>query len=149
MSLGFVGASINSQIGVSSFVAATNKCPASRRQQPVAARWSMLVTEVESKVAFETAIKSAGNALVVIDFSTTWCGPCKIIAPKFEKMSEDYTNVVFLKVVGDKTGETNQLMRESNIRSVPAFHYYKNGQKVYEVTGAKVEAIEAGIKSHM
>lgn len=35
---------------------------------------------------------------VVVDYSTSWCGPCKIIEPKFIAMSETYEDVVFLKV---------------------------------------------------
>ncbi|KAA8491922.1 Thioredoxin [Porphyridium purpureum] len=113
------------------------------------AHLNMMVTEIESKAGFDAALSSAGDALVVIDYSTTWCGPCKLVAPKFEEMSDAYKNVVFLKVTGDKNAETNQLMQSNGIRSVPTFHYYKAGEKVYEVTGAKVADIEAGIKSHM
>jgi len=36
--------------------------------------------------------------LVVVDYSTTWCGPCKVIAPKFDELSEKYPDAVFLKV---------------------------------------------------
>eukprot|EP00965_Chrysotila_dentata_P052850 1752944-Pleurochrysis_carterae.AAC.5 len=56
------------------------------------------VIEVSSTEEFDEALKSAGDSLVVIDYSTSWCGPCKIIAPKFEEFSENYKNVAFLKV---------------------------------------------------
>ena len=42
--------------------------------------------------------QGAGDALVVVDYSTSWCGPCKIIAPKYDEMSEKYKNVKFFKV---------------------------------------------------
>ena len=35
------------------------------------------VVDVDSEAAFDQTIKSAGSSLVVIDYSTTWCGPCK------------------------------------------------------------------------
>jgi thiol-disulfide isomerase/thioredoxin len=58
----------------------------------------MVVVDVDSETSFDKTIKSAGSSLVVIDYSTTWCGPCKVIAPKFEEMSEKYPDAVFLKV---------------------------------------------------
>jgi thiol:disulfide interchange protein len=36
------------------------------------------VVDVDSEAAFDQTIKSAGSSLVVIDYSTTWCGPCKV-----------------------------------------------------------------------
>ena len=46
------------------------------------------VKDVASEPVFDDAVASAGDALVIVDYSTTWCGPCKVIAPKFEEFSE-------------------------------------------------------------
>lgn len=35
------------------------------------------VIDIGSEAAFDKTIKSAGSALVIVDYSTTWCGPCK------------------------------------------------------------------------
>lgn len=56
------------------------------------------VVDIDSEAAFDKTIKNAGSSLVVVDYSTTWCGPCKVIAPKFDEMSEKYPDAVFLKV---------------------------------------------------
>jgi thioredoxin 1 len=58
----------------------------------------MKVVDIDSEAAFDKTISSAGSALVVVDYSTTWCGPCKVIAPKFDELSEKYPDFVFLKV---------------------------------------------------
>ena len=59
---------------------------------------SMAVVDIDGVAAFDSTIKSAGDSLVVVDYSTTWCGPCKVIAPKFDEFSEKYPDAVFLKV---------------------------------------------------
>jgi thioredoxin 1 len=108
------------------------------------------VVDIGSEGAFDKTIAKAAKAstLVVVDYSTTWCGPCKVIAPKFEEFSEKYTNAVFLKVIGDASPEASKLMKREGVRSVPSFHYFKNGEKVDVVNGANAEAIEAAITKH-
>eukprot|EP00188_Purpureofilum_apyrenoidigerum_P004881 Plantae.Rhodophyta-Purpureofilum_apyrenoidigerum.ctg58723.p1 GENE.Plantae.Rhodophyta-Purpureofilum_apyrenoidigerum.ctg58723~~Plantae.Rhodophyta-Purpureofilum_apyrenoidigerum.ctg58723.p1 ORF type:complete len:159 (+),score=41.53 Plantae.Rhodophyta-Purpureofilum_apyrenoidigerum.ctg58723:54-479(+) len=105
----------------------------------------MAVSEVASKEELNKVLDSAGESLVVIDYSTSWCGPCKIIAPKFEAMSEDYEDVVFLKVMGDKDDATAELMKSEAIRAVPAFHFWKSKEKIHTITGARTDDIQASI----
>lgn len=38
------------------------------------------------------------DKLVVVDYSTTWCGPCKLVLPKYEQLAEQYSQSIFLKV---------------------------------------------------
>lgn len=48
------------------------------------------------KFAFQEGSDAAGDKLVV-DFSATWCGPCKMIKPFFHSLAEKYSSVVSLK----------------------------------------------------
>lgn len=89
------------------------------------------------------------DQLVIIDYSTTWCGPCKIAAPKFAELSEKYKNVIFLKCVGDATPEAGEVMKREGIRSVPSFHFWKGGSKQEVINGARMDDIEAALKSMM
>eukprot|EP00316_Scyphosphaera_apsteinii_P002834 CAMPEP_0119334638 /NCGR_PEP_ID=MMETSP1333-20130426/87717_1 /TAXON_ID=418940 /ORGANISM="Scyphosphaera apsteinii, Strain RCC1455" /LENGTH=120 /DNA_ID=CAMNT_0007344981 /DNA_START=127 /DNA_END=489 /DNA_ORIENTATION=- len=105
--------------------------------------------EISSTDEFEKALKSAGDSLVVVDYSTSWCGPCKIIAPKFDEFSETYKNVAFLKVMGDSSPEADKLMRSQGVRALPSFHFWKNEKKLDSISGAKTQALQEAIEANM
>lgn len=107
----------------------------------------MLVLDAGSKADVDSILAEAEDALVVIDYSTTWCGPCKVFAPVFQELSEAYTDVVFVKVEGDASKEASELMNDQGIRAVPAFHFWKGKERVKTFTGARREEIESTIKS--
>jgi thioredoxin 1 len=68
------------------------------QRQTSSSAMTMRVVDIDSEAAFDKTIKGAGESLVVIDYSTTWCGPCKVIAPKFDELSDKYPDAVFIKV---------------------------------------------------
>lgn len=88
---------------------------------------------LETKEDFDSFLKDAGSKLVVIDFYADWCGPCKIIAPKFLKMADEFTDVCFAKVNVDENSDTAEA---EDITAMPTFKLYKNGNKIDELTGA-------------
>ena len=53
------------------------------------------------------------------------------------------------QVIGDASPDASKLMKREGVRSVPSFHYFKNGEKVEVVNGANAEAIEAAITKNM
>ena len=56
------------------------------------------VTVIQDDAHFHTELASAGTKLVAVDFTASWCGPCKRISPFFDELSSKYPNAVFLKV---------------------------------------------------
>ena len=72
----------------------------------------------------ETEVK---DTLVVIDFWASWCGPCKMLAPIFEKIAGEMTDVKFCKVNVD---EEPDLARDFKISSIPTLIFVKNGEVV-------------------
>jgi len=97
LSLAMLGAT--SAFSSSAFLGVANKINFCRPTRQVSrTALSMRVVDIDSEAAFDKAIKGAGDALVVIDYSTTWCGPCKVIAPKFDELSDKYPDAVFIKV---------------------------------------------------
>ncbi|KAJ1631406.1 thioredoxin-like protein [Pavlovales sp. CCMP2436] len=89
---------------------------------------------VATRGDFEEALKGAGDQLVIVDFTATWCGPCKMIGPVFDALAAEYKGkAVFLKVDVDENAETAQ---DCGIRAMPTFQFYKNNAKLAEFAGA-------------
>lgn len=76
---------------------------------------------------------------VVIDFFATWCGPCKKIAPAFEKLAEVYPTIAFFKVDVD---ESQELVDQFSIQAMPTFVFMKDGVVVKRIEGADLRAME-------
>jgi thioredoxin 2 len=71
---------------------------------------------------------------VVADFWAEWCGPCKVMAPVFERVAAELEPAVrFLKV---DTEAEQQLAQQYNIRSIPTVMLFRNGQVVAQRAGA-------------
>ncbi|XP_061874238.1 thioredoxin [Colius striatus] len=103
-----------------------------------------MVKSVGSLSEFEEELKSAGDKLVVVDFSATWCGPCKMIKPFFHGLVEKYGDVVFIEVDVD---DAQDVATHCDVKCMPTFQFYKSGKKVQEFSGANKEKLEETIKS--
>lgn len=96
-----------------------------------------MVKEIESYTEFQQIINSGD--VVVFDFFATWCPPCKAISPDFERLAGQNTSVKFYKVNVDNQ---EQVSEEVSIRAMPTFMVFKDGNKVKELVGAELKALE-------
>jgi thioredoxin 1 len=101
---------------------------------------------VNSKSDFDNALKDAADSLVVLDCFATWCGPCKVIAPKVVAFTKEFPQVRFYKIDVD---EVNDVAQELGIRAMPTFMLFKKGDKVDEVVGANEKALKAAIQKNL
>lgn len=76
--------------------------------------------------------------LVVVDFTASWCGPCRFIAPYFEELAEENPDVEFVKVDVD---DAEDVAGECGISAMPTFQFYKGGVKIDEMRGANKEGL--------
>lgn len=76
------------------------------------------------------------NDIVLIDFWADWCGPCKMFAPTYEKVSEEYENIVFAKV---DTEAHQELAAQFQIRSIPTLVVFKDQIGIFAQPGALPE----------
>jgi thioredoxin 1 len=104
-----------------------------------------MVAYIESYEEYKNVI--ADSELTVIDYTASWCGPCKIIAPIFEKLHEKYPNANFAKIDVDNE-QISAVCNENHISSMPTFIFYKNGVEVFKFSGANVKKLEQGLEKH-
>ncbi|XP_053321830.1 thioredoxin-like [Spea bombifrons] len=103
-----------------------------------------MVKFIESLDEFNNVLTTE-QGLVVFDFTATWCGPCRVIGPEFERLSTVYTNAKFYKVDVD---DVSDVAEKCGIRAMPTFQFYKNGKKVAEFSGADKQKLEKIIAEH-
>ncbi|KAI9342636.1 thioredoxin 1 [Obelidium mucronatum] len=102
-----------------------------------------MVTTVKTYDEYNTYI--SGDKIVVVDWFATWCGPCKAISPIFAQFSDEFKNLVFLKVDVDEVPEAAE---SAGIRAMPTFQFYQNGKKIDEVVGANQTKLKQAIEKH-
>jgi thioredoxin 1 len=77
--------------------------------------------------------------MLVIKASATWCGPCKAVKPKYEKMAHEYPNVVFVEF---DVEEASDIAEELDISAMPTFIVVLNKKILRRVEGADLFSIQ-------
>ena len=86
------------------------------------------MTVIHSVEEFDTIIK---EGKVLVDFFANWCGPCKMLAPVLEEVSEQVDS----KIVKVDVDELPELARRYGIFSIPTLLLFENGQLVRKQSG--------------
>jgi len=100
-----------------------------------------MVKEIKTEKEFQEIIKKEA----VVDFWASWCMPCTMFAPIFEKISKKFKKITFAKVNVD---ENRGLAEKFNIQEIPTLLIFKKGSIVKRIRGAlSEEEIEMNLKN--
>jgi thiol-disulfide isomerase/thioredoxin len=78
------------------------------------------------------------NPKVVVQYSASWCGNCRIMKPKFKKLASENEDVAFILVDAEKSPESRKL---ANVSNLPTFATFVNGQLVNQTQTNKSEVL--------
>ena len=89
-----------------------------------------------NEAEFNSEVKK--DAVAVVDFNATWCGPCRMLAPVLEALSEEYAGQVNFYAVD--VDENPGLATQYRIQSIPFIGLFKNGQFIDQSVGFRPQA---------
>ncbi len=84
------------------------------------------------------------NQKVIVQYGASWCGNCKLMKPKFKKLSQDNQDITFVYVDAEKLPNSRQY---ANVNNLPTFAGFIQGQLVNQTQGNKIEVIQTVIDS--
>jgi thioredoxin 2 len=93
---------------------------------------------IEAGGAHFDAMLSASSIPIVVDFWAPWCGPCRAMAPEFEKVARNLAGEAL--VVKVNTDAEPQLGERFRIRSIPTIAVFRGGREVARAAGARPAA---------
>ena len=81
----------------------------------------------------------SNNETVIVQFSASWCGNCRIMKPKFKKLASENETVEFLMVDAEKYPEARKMATVDNL---PTFATFKNGVFINQVQTNKFDLLK-------
>ncbi|MDO5733813.1 MAG: thioredoxin [Eubacteriales bacterium] len=92
-----------------------------------------MVIELKQDTYEQEVVKS--DIPVLVDFWAPWCGPCQMLGPVIEKLSEDYAGK--LKVCKVNVDEEMKLAQQFRVMSIPTVYLYKDGEIKEKIIGSR------------
>nr|CAD2173335.1 unnamed protein product [Meloidogyne enterolobii] len=106
---------------------------------------SQTIKHPKSQEELNAILAEAGSKLVVIDFFATWCGPCRLMTPKFNKLADEFADPIY---VGIDVDEHEHIAANYEINVMPTFVFFKDGKKLTVIEGNNYEELRKTIESN-
>jgi len=95
-----------------------------------------MITEIEQDNLQEIV---NNNETVIVQFSASWCGNCRIMKPKFKKLASENDNITFVMVDAEKFPESRKM---ANVDNLPTFATFTNGNFINQVQTNKFDVLK-------
>ncbi|HYX13512.1 MAG TPA: thioredoxin [Nostoc sp.] len=82
---------------------------------------------------FDAVLTGSEEKVVVVDFTATWCGPCRLVSPLMEQLAEEYKGRA--KVVKVDVDSNKPIFKRFGLRSIPAVLIFKDGDLAETIVG--------------
>ena len=104
-----------------------------------------MTTVAVTDATFDAEVRNS-SVPVVVDFWAEWCGPCRMIGPALEELSEQYGGRI--KVAKVNVDDNPDMAARLGVRGIPSLFLFKDGQVVSNKVGAAPKAaLQAWIDS--
>jgi thioredoxin 1 len=82
----------------------------------------------------------SGNQKVIVKYYADWCGSCKLFSPKYKRISgeEKFKDILFLDVNAENNPDARRM---GEVKNLPSFAIFKNGQMLESLATNKEEAL--------
>ncbi len=90
-------------------------------------------TFIQDETEFDALLTT--EALLVVDCTATWCGPCKLVAPLIDKLADNYGDRA--KISKLDIDNNKPIAKRFGLRSIPAVMFFKQGELVETLVGVK------------
>lgn len=99
------------------------------------------VYRLTTLVELQSLLELADERVVLLDFTATWCGPCKKLLPMVHQLASRYSNELLVCEVD--VDEAPEVVNHHNVNAMPTFIFYRRKMPFHRITGVTMSILES------